>query len=132
MNVNPVLCRVSRGEGVESWHRGAWALADANGDVVASQGPSDQPTWARSTIKSVQALPLVETGAADALGLGEAELALACASHAGQEVHTAVVTSWLARLGLDESALRCGGEQPAADNCSGKHCGFLTVAVHLG
>jgi len=97
----------------------------------------------------LQALVLVETGAADRFGFGAEELALACASHGGEEGHVAVVTGMLARAGLDETALKCGVHwplyQPAAqalarsggtakplhNNCSGKHAGFLCAACVL-
>jgi L-asparaginase II len=97
----------------------------------------------------LQALPLVESGAADAAGLTEAQLALACASHQGAHIHTDMVTRWLADLGLAEADLRCGAHMPndpeAAkeltcsdtkpcqihNNCSGKHSGFLTLTRHL-
>jgi L-asparaginase II len=98
----------------------------------------------------LQALPLLESGAADAAGLTEAQLALSCASHQGAAVHTGMVTRWLAGLGLGESDLRCGTHVPydteerdrlirgfeapcqIHNNCSGKHAGFLTLNRHLG
>ena len=98
----------------------------------------------RSACKILQALPLVESGAADAAGLGTAQLALACASHSGSRLHTGLARRWLAGLGMGESDLRCGAhvpiDQEAAhdlyhrhakpdqfhNNCSGKHSGFLS------
>ena len=118
-------------------------LVDAIGDIVS-------PVYPRSAVKPFQALLLVESGAADAFGLGDAELALACASHGGEPMHVERVDRWLAALGLDDKALVCGGHPPshapsaaalaatglpprrAHDNCSGKHTGMLTVARHLG
>ena len=104
----------------------------------------------RSAIKPIQALPLVSTGAAEAFGLTDVELALACSSHDGERGHVDGVSAWLARLGLDSDALECGAQVPLSEsaatalasgggdptaihnNCSGKHVGFLTILRHLG
>lgn len=105
----------------------------------------------RSSCKMIQALPLIESGAAEAFGLSEAQLALSCASHNGAAIHTDMVTEWLGGLGIDpEAALRCGPQMPndrdartdliktdaspcqIHNNCSGKHSGFLTLSRHLG
>ncbi len=147
---NPGLVELTRGGRIESAHRGAFAIVTAAGDVVASCGDIDRPVFVRSAAKPLQALALVETGAADAAGLTPVELALACGSHGGEPCHVGCAAAWLGRLGLDESALVCGPHPPldpqaAADlvragkpptpihnNCSGKHAGFLTVARHLG
>lgn len=147
---NPVLVRVRRGDWIESQHRGAWVLVDDAGSVLAGDGAVHGPVFARSSIKSIQALPLVESGAVERFGLTEAELALALSSHGGEPCHTEGVGGWLARLGLDPAALRCGahapfdakarvelarrGEKPSAlhNNCSGKHTGFLCLSLQLG
>jgi L-asparaginase II len=135
---------------VESHHRGSAAVIDADGRVVRAWGDTDAPVFARSAIKPLQALPLVETGAADRFGLGNVELALACASHRGEPIHVETVRRWLARADLGPQDLECGahapgnaaaaeamiraGEAPSPvhNNCSGKHSGFLTTARHLG
>jgi L-asparaginase II len=145
---NPILVEVTRGDLVESVHRGAVAIADASGALRFSLGEVESPIYPRSSLKPIQALPLVESGAADAFGLGEEELALACASHSGEPMHTERVAAWLERIGCRESDLACGpqavryepvgeamvkrGEKPTRihNNCSGKHTGFLTVARH--
>lgn len=147
---NPVLVEVTRGERVESTHRGAIAICDAQGNVLFQLGDIDKIVYPRSALKPIQALPLVESGAADAFDLGEDEIALACASHSGEPMHTGRVAAWLARIGCKESDLACGphavryepvwedmvrrGETPTRihNNCSGKHTGFLTVARHWG
>ncbi len=105
--------------------------------------------YPRSAIKALQALPLVESGAADHFNLSGAELALACSSHGGEPRHTTTVHDWLKRLELDEEALECGPHAPSNDkaatalilkhtepgrihnNCSGKHTGMLTTARFL-
>lgn len=147
--MNPMLVEVTRGDRVESAHRGAIAVADASGKLVAKWGDIDAAVFPRSAFKSLQSLPLVETGAADALHLGEEELALACASHSSEAMHVERVEAWLTRIDCAESDLACGphlpfheptahamlraGERPCRlhNNCSGKHTGFLSVARHL-
>jgi L-asparaginase II len=146
---NPVLVEAWRGSIVESFHRGAYAVADAQGTLVASAGDIDRPVYPRSAIKLLQALPLVESGAADRFGLTDAELALACASHEGEPEHAATAASALAKAGLDASVLECGvhwpysesakralaaqGREPSAlhNNCSGKHAGFACLGCVL-
>jgi len=145
----PVTVEVTRGDLVESRHRAAFAVVDSAGQVVLSGGDIARPLYARSSAKPLQALPLVESGAAAAYELSDVELALACASHAGEAPQVAAVRAWLARLGLGEDDLECGPQLPThhatllkflrdggvADavhnNCSGKHSGFLTLARHL-
>jgi L-asparaginase II len=146
---NPVLVEVMRGGLVESRHRGAVAVADPGGAIVLGVGDVAMPVFARSAVKALQALPLVESGAAERYGLGEEELALACASHSGEPAHVEGATRMLAKAGLDPSALACGAHWPLSqaaayalartgtpsalhNNCSGKHAGFLAVARALG
>lgn len=146
---NPVIAEVTRGSRVESVHRGAWAVVDADGRVLESAGDVETPVFARSALKLMQALPLVESGAAAAAGFGAAELALACASHSGEAEHVATAARMLALAGLDENALGCGAHWPRRipdilavgragepsrlhNNCSGKHAGFLVTARHRG
>ena len=145
---NPVLVELTRGELVESVHRGSVAIVDAAGAVRFALGDVNTPVYSRSSLKPIQAIPLVESGAAEAFGLSDQEIALACASHSGEPMHTERVAAWLARIGLDEGDLACGAHpsryEPVAEamiregkkptrifnNCSGKHTGFLTVARH--
>jgi L-asparaginase II len=147
---NPVLVRIWRGAAVESQHRGAWVLASAAGEVLESRGRFDAAFYARSAVKCLQALPLLETGAAERFGYDDADLALALASHNAEPAHTERVRGILERLGLGPEHLLCGaqppgdpatrarlrerGERPTSlhNNCSGKHAGFLTLARHLG
>jgi L-asparaginase II len=135
---------------VESVHFGAAAVANAEGEVIYGWGDTSLVTFPRSSLKPIQAIALVETGAADALRLAPEYLALACASHRGEPMHTGRVAAWLDQLGLDEAALACGPDFPASQaaaasliragaepsrvfhNCSGKHCGFLSVAAQMG
>lgn len=131
----------------ESVHRGHAVVWDRGG-MVAAWGDPDAVIFPRSSCKMIQALPLLESGAADAAGLGPLQLALACASHSGARMHAEGVRDWLHGLGLGEGDLRCGTHMPwdAAENrrltcldeapcqfhnnCSGKHAGFLTWNRH--
>jgi len=146
---SPVLVEVLRGSLLESEHRGRVAVIDADGNAVLRLGDVARPVFPRSAVKPLQALPLVETGAADRFGFGDDELAVASASHAGEPAHVALVEHMLARAGLDAAALVCGahppihapsaqalarsGREPSAlhNNCSGKHAGFLCVACAM-
>jgi L-asparaginase II len=146
---NPVLAVATRSGHVESWHRGAVAVCH-DGERVLAVGDVDRLVFARSAVKPLQALPLLERGLADTLSLPDAELAVLCASHDGTGAHVAAVRSFLARGGLDESLLGCGphapfdpasrrdllrrGEKPGKlhNNCSGKHTGFLHLARACG
>lgn len=146
---HPVLVEVLRGGVAESFHRGAVAVVDAAGGVLGEWGDIDVPVFPRSAVKVLQALPLIESGAAERFGLGDEALALACASHSGEPEHTMVAAAVLASLGLDHLALECGTHapkhEPAANalaaagllpnalhnNCSGKHAGFVCLACHL-
>lgn len=147
---NPVLVEVTRGSMVESRHRGAVAVVDETGSVNAQWGDIEAAVYPRSAIKPLQAIGLIESGAADAYGLSESEIALACASHGGEPRHVDTVIAWLERVGLSVHDLECGAHWPSNgdaahalafeghapgpehNNCSGKHAGFLTLAKHLG
>ncbi|ARO29189.1 L-asparaginase 2 family protein [Rhizobium sp. NXC14] len=145
---NPVTVEVTRGLLVESRHRGAVAVVDGDGKLVFSLGDIDAAVFPRSACKAMQALPLVESGAADAYGFSDKELALACASHSGEDEHVALAASMLSRAGRNAEALECGAHwsmnqkvlihqartlaAPTAlhNNCSGKHAGFICACCH--
>jgi L-asparaginase II len=147
---NPVTVEVTRGNLVESRHRGLGIVVDGAGRTVFSFGETDAAVFPRSACKAMQALPLIESGAADAYGFGNAELAFACASHSGEDRHADMAASMLAKAGRDVSALECGAhwafEQQSLihqartmdmptqlhNNCSGKHSGFVCTCVHSG
>jgi L-asparaginase II len=147
---NPILVELTRGGLVESRHAGAFVVTRANGEIVVGLGDIERRIYPRSAIKALQALPLLESGAAERYGLGDAEIALACASHSGTERHATTAAGMLARAGLLPAALGCGahapGDETAAfelrraglapgqehNNCSGKHAGMLVTAAHMG
>jgi L-asparaginase II len=149
MTANPILVNALRGSAIESVHRGALAVVDADGAVHTALGDIHRPVFPRSAVKVLQALPLVASGAADALGLTDPELALACASHGGEPLHAQTAAGMLAKAGVAVQALECGthwpyfdsaikamaaaGETPSAlhNNCSGKHAGFVCLGCLL-
>ena len=141
MPSNALMVELWRGPAVESRHAVHAVLMDGKGRVKASYGDADRPTFPRSSLKPLQAIALMETGAAAEFKLSNAEIALACASHSGEQNHVLTAGSWLARLGLDENALECGAHAPYAspcapatilsNNCSGKHTGMLTLCRHM-
>lgn len=139
-----------RGDILESVHAVHAVICGADGEIVNAWGDPDRVILPRSSCKMLQALPLLESGAADDAGLGSEQIALACASHSGAKIHTTRVAAWLGILGLGEADLRCGPQMPGDrearerlicthmapgqihNNCSGKHAGFLTLTRHLG
>lgn len=147
---NPVLVEVTRGPMVESVHRGMVAVFDANGASLLSLGDVEKPVYLRSAIKVMQAIPLVESGAADALKLTNRELALACSSHSGEAEHIALAEAMAKKAGMGAADFECGShwsfepkilidqvrkhEKPNVffNNCSGKHAGFLCLACYSG
>jgi L-asparaginase II len=147
---DPVLVEVTRGNAVESFHRGAVAIVDADGGIVTGIGDIERRVFPRSAVKPIQQLPLLESGAAGRYGFGPAEIALACSSHSGEPRHVATARKMLAAAGRSEADLECGGHAPmdraAADalvragahwsrihdNCSGKHAGFICLSCGMG
>ncbi|SON54827.1 L-asparaginase II [Hartmannibacter diazotrophicus] len=147
---NPVLVEVTRGGVVESRHRGSVVVVDADGRDVLALGNVRAPVFPRSAIKAFQALPLIESGAADRFGFGNAEIALACSSHNGEAAHVSTARRMLKACGCDEGCLECGPQAPEREadkarlarlqgrparihnNCSGKHSGFIATAMAMG
>lgn len=145
-----VLTEVTRGPLVENRHRGHVAIVDWQGKLLYSAGDPYHKTYWRSSAKPIQALPVVEYGAADHYGIVPKELALFCASHNGEAFHTETIVRIFAKLGLDPGLLQCGVHPPLDketanalllahtaptslhSNCSGKHSGMLTLAKYLG
>jgi len=144
------IANVWRGEMVESSHDGDAVVVDTHGNVLWSLGNPERMIYARSSAKPLQALPLIETGAADAFSLTEEELAVTCASHNGEPYHTNLVAGILKKIGMSENDLQCGVHAPyhtpsyeallrqnielgpLQNNCSGKHAGMLVLCAHLG
>lgn len=147
--MNPVLIEVFRKETVESFHRGAVVAVNSSGDTVFELGDINALVFPRSALKPVQAIPLVESGAAERFSMSPQELALACASHNAEIEHQQVLADWMSKVELNPSQLACGPALPShrptahqllrdggdaarhLHNCSGKHTGMLTLAKHL-
>lgn len=147
---DPILVEVLRGETAESRHAGAFAVSDGEGRLVLSAGDVHRPIHPRSAVKALQALPLIESGAAEKYALTDRQIALAVASHTGEPLHLATAAAMLAKAGRSEEALECGahwpydrqaandlvrqGKKPGPlhNNCSGKHAGFICTACVEG
>lgn len=143
-----VLVEITRGGIVESVHAGAIAVVDSEGKTVFSLGDIERAVFPRSAVKAFQALPLIESGAAERFHLTDSEIALACASHSGEPEHVGTAASMLGKAGRDLHCLECGAHWPMGEkaaralaegggkplalhnNCSGKHAGFICTAVH--
>jgi len=144
-----LLVEVTRNGTVESRHFGAAVVCDFKGKVIESWGDINSLVFPRSALKPMLAIHLIESGASDHYKLNDAELSLACSSHQGEKIHQTLVEAWLKRLDLTENDLACGAVLPEHTesahellvsgqqgcrihhNCSGKHTGFLTTALHM-
>ena len=144
------LVEVRRASLTESRHRGHIVVIEPDGNIVNYLGAPQTVTFLRSSAKPFQAMPLLTSGAAERFGFTDQEVALACASHNGEPIHTEIVASMLEKIGLGPEALKCGIHEPYSievagrlrlegrapnvlqNNCSGKHAGMLAVAVHTG
>ncbi len=142
MTAQPLL-EVTRGDVVESIHYGSLAVVDSNGKLIASYGDPQAVAFLRSSAKPFQVLPFVEGGGVEYYGLSPRELAIACASHEGSDLHVQTVESFQKKIGVEETSLQCGvhmpgdlaaftslianGGQPTPNqnNCSGKHTAML-------
>lgn len=149
-SMSEILAKVIRGGTVESVHRGSLIVIEGDGTKVAEIGDASMVTFWRSAAKALQAIPVLTSGAADAFGFTEKEIALACASHSGEKIHTDAAFEILAKIGLSETNLRCGNQLPFDEktaneliksgekgnqlhnNCSGKHSAMLAFAKHIG
>lgn len=145
---NPILVEVLRGGRVESRHRGSVAVVESSGKTVLALGDVDALVYPRSAVKALQALPFIESGAAERFGLTQAEIAISCASHNGEPLHADTSASMIKKAGLSPAALECGAHWPLSqsaarelaksgvptalhNNCSGKHAGFLCLACAI-
>ena len=145
----PILCKVHRGDFIESIHVAYAVVVNEAGEIVYSSGDPHYLTCVRSTLKPFQASTAVKEGATKAVGLTPAESALMCASHNGEDIHVKTAESMLKKIGYDTSYYECGTHFPydkeskikliqndekasaLHNNCSGKHAGMLYLAKHL-
>lgn len=146
---NNNLVKVRRGNHIESCHQVHIAVVDSNGNLLHHTGEPNGKVYARSSMKPIQAIPIVETGTADYYEFSDADLSLCTASHNGEPMHTNRVVSILRRVGLEDNALKCGTHiprwqetyknlilsnkevTPLYNNCSGKHTGMLATAKFM-
>lgn len=145
-----ILCTVSRGSQLESFHVVYAVAVNSGGEVVFASGEADYLTCVRSSLKPFQAAASFKAGAVEAAGFDLKEQALMCASHNGEPIHVAAAISMMEKLGLAPEDYRCGAHEPYDrtsllalhrsggeatpyhNNCSGKHAGMLSLAKHLG
>ena len=145
-----LIVNETRGDVVDLQYYGHIALVDASGKKLWGVGDPNRVTYSRSSAKPMQAIPVIESGAADRYGITQEELAVMCASHAGDDGHVQAVVSILEKAGLHEGYLQCGSHEPMSadmmakhrnesitpvavhNNCSGKHAGMLITAKALG
>ena len=145
----PLVVEVKRSIFVESAHLVDAVVVDVNGKIAAKYGACESLIFPRSAIKMIQALSFVESGAVESFDLSDKHIAISCASHLGETMHTKLVQEWLEKIQLQENFLECGSHFPYDEsarnelirkeqvphaihnNCSGKHCGMLTTALQL-
>ena len=145
MSACEVIAKVYRGSSIESVHYGAAAVVDAEGKLIAAVGDPDFATYSRSSLKPFQVTPTVARGAMEKYSFQERHVALMCGSHSGEERHIKAASEILTAIGCDESDINCGVHEPYIyrmlneksppgkrfnqlhNNCSGKHCGMLTL-----
>lgn len=147
--MSDIMIKVFRNDTIESVHQGAVAVVDSSGKLRYSVGDPSFVTFLRSSAKPFQALAVVDSGAAEAFGLTQQEIAIIAGSHNGEKKHVKLVRGILKKVGLNKSHLQCGthvphyymalGITPAKKrfsslqhNCSGKHAGMLVTCVYEG
>jgi L-asparaginase II len=149
MNLAP-LVEVTRGQHVECIHFGSVAVVNTHGELLYRAGDPNFLTFTRSTLKPFQAVPFLRGEGPARFGYTMREIALLCASHSGESMHTETVQAMLRKAGCEERHLRCGCHEPIYysmleqarpagehfnqlhHNCSGKHAGFLAYCVQHG
>ncbi|AWB43631.1 L-asparaginase [Paenibacillus sp. CAA11] len=142
--------QVYRGSYLESTHHIHVAVVHASGKLLYAYGDPYRRTFPRSSMKPFQAVPLIETGAAQAYSYSASDISLSCASHSGEVIHRSAVLDILSRAHLEEEDLQCGTHEPrdkesykqliregkeltpVFSNCSGKHSGMLVTALYMG
>jgi L-asparaginase II len=143
------LAVVTRGDGVDAVHFGSVAVVDFDGNVLHAAGDPHFVAMTRSALKPFQAMPFAAAGGIERFGYAPAQVALMCASHAGEPRHVSAVADMLARAGNTAADLQCGSHAPGyydvrgevpppppysplAHNCSGKHSGMRAHCVLCG
>lgn len=146
---NPILIQTYRGNLLENRHRGSYVVVNTEGDILSAAGNFQETIYARSSLKPINVLAMIMSGAADHFNVTDKEIALACASHSGEEEHVNAIHQWIERIGCTPQNLECGIHAPISQSarralqskgvkpttlhnaCSGKHAGFLTLTKFL-
>jgi L-asparaginase II len=144
------LVNLTRGGTLECQHTGFIAVVNSRGELRAQVGDPHWQTFSRSTLKALQALPLLSAGGPSQFGFSQPQIALLCASHNGEAQHVSQVQGMLDKIGMNYKRLLCGCHLPLQftytdtpvpaglqfderhNNCSGKHAGFLAYCVQHG
>lgn len=144
------LAVVTRDNYIESIHYGFICVVNSSGKILHHRGDYQTKIFFRSSAKPIQVIPLLQSGAAEALGFSNKEIAIACASHSGQKMHQETVEGILKKLQLNDTNLHCGvmtpydekeskrllteGKSPSVFHCScsGKHSAMLALAKFHG
>ena len=149
-NINKYVDLVSstRGNVVENIHQGIAVAMDSEGRVIKQWGDITTEIFPRSALKLIQTFGIITSGADKGLRLKDEQIALATSSHHAETVHLDMVKTWLLELGIDEEDLMLGPAWPLGQkrkdyivrhegrksriyhNCSGKHCGQLSICKH--
>ena len=149
-NINKYVDLVSstRGNVVENIHQGIAVAMDSEGRVIKQWGDITTEIFPRSALKLIQTFGIITSGADKGLRLKDEQIALATSSHHAETVHLDMVRSWLLELGIEEEDLMLGPAWPLGQkrkdyivrhegrksriyhNCSGKHCGQLSICKH--
>lgn len=142
------LVQVTRGDVTENIHQGVAVAMDSTGRIIKQWGDVKTEIFPRSALKPIQTFGIITSGADKALNINEERIALATSSHHAEPVHLEMVKSWLIELKLEEEDLALGPAWPLGakrkdyilrhegrksriyHNCSGKHCGQLSICVH--
>ena len=145
MKTQALSVEITRGNSTESIHQVSAIVLDGNASVLAEYGNSNFLVFPRSCIKPLQALFVADTNSK----LDDKRLALACASHSGEFIHSETVSAWLHEMQLGTDNLACGAHYPYNEesnrelikedkkpsaihnNCSGKHCGLVQTCLAL-
>jgi L-asparaginase II len=145
----PILCKIHRGDFIESIHVAYAVVVDGKGEIVYSSGDPHYLTCVRSALKPFQASAAIKEGATKAVSFTPEEIALMCASHNGEDIHVNTAKNMLDKIGYDTSYYECGTHFPydkesrikliqnkenssaLHNNCSGKHAGMLCLAKYL-
>lgn len=127
MGKSAELVHVVRSGRIDLIHYGSVVVTDTSGEIIYSVGDPERSAFLRSSAKPLQAIATAESGALEKFNISKQELAIMCASHAGQDIHVQTVRGILSKIGLSEEVLQCSAKNAIRDNCSGKHSGILTL-----